>query len=730
MSWGVLNTAMLVGLVSAAVPVIIHFLNRRRDQVVDWGAMQFLELGKRARQKIRLTELLLMLARIGLLAAVALAMARPFWVRSATADAHDGAWATSTPPRDVVIVFDGSASMDRKLGGTTPRAEAIAWARQFVARLRPGDSTAVLIAGDRIRSLVDPPSFDKARVDSALSEIKPGRGSSDLPAALAEAFRILERTQNPGRDVIVLTDGQRHPWHPGEPKRWSLLRELRTRIAVPPRLWSVAFGRGREPEEANGGIGPIELSRALLTPGLPVTATTTITNDGPGSLTRTAELLIDGRAAAGSARVVGPVPASGKMPVTFRTVLATPGSHLVTIRFAGGGDALPADDEASAAVEVAEALPVLLVDGEPSLEPLGGETDFLRAALAPSGDETPQVRTRTIAIGALTPDSLKGQRVVVLANVERLTLSQTASLGRFVDAGGGLLIAPGDRTDPEPFNNLPFTPAALGAMKGDLSAKQPVAHPAPRTFNGPLMAPFAVGEAPALGSVSFFAYRVLSPAPGASIAARFETGDPWVVERSLGQGRVILLAAPVDAEGGTLPVNPDYVPLVHEWVFHLAKGVSAQTPLRPGEPLVFDLDPPPDESVKTLPLVTPDGTTVQASVVRVSGSTRARFDEASVPGVYRLTLPAPPGGFLYATVASDARESDLTPLEPAEAARLAEGWPLEFAPDPATLTARLFQTGPGGRHELWRGLVLAALAALCLEIWLTRRLARGQLESV
>ena len=84
MSWGVLNAAMLLGLLGASVPVIIHFLNRRRDQVVDWGAMQFLELGKRARQKIRLTELLLMLARMGLLAVVALAMARPFWAPRAT----------------------------------------------------------------------------------------------------------------------------------------------------------------------------------------------------------------------------------------------------------------------------------------------------------------------------------------------------------------------------------------------------------------------------------------------------------------------------------------------------------------------------------------------------------------------------------------------------------------------------------------------------------------------
>ena len=51
-------------------------------------------------------------------------------------------------------------------------------------------------------------------------------------------------------------------------------------------------------------------------------------------------------------------------------------------------------------------------------------------------------------------------------------------------------------------------------------------------------------------------------AEGASVRARLDTGDPWAVERPHGSGRVLVLATPLDAEGGTLPVNPDYVPLV------------------------------------------------------------------------------------------------------------------------------------------------------------------------
>ncbi len=217
MNWGVLNAVMLVGLAGAALPLIIHLLNRRRGEVIDWGAMQFLDLGRRARRRIRLTELLLMLARMALLALVALALARPFWSRSVSADiAVRVGIGQSLPHRDVVLVLDGSDSMARQIGGTTPFALAVEWTQEFVRQCRPGDSVALLVAGDRVRRVLDPPVFDHTKLDAALAGIDAPRGSSDLPGALADAFRILERTENPGREIIVLTDGQRHAWRPAK----------------------------------------------------------------------------------------------------------------------------------------------------------------------------------------------------------------------------------------------------------------------------------------------------------------------------------------------------------------------------------------------------------------------------------------------------------------------------------------------------------------------------------
>src|ERR1700730_17718658 len=78
MSFGLLNPAMLAGLAAMAIPPLIHLLNRRRFDVVDWGAMQFLQVSEVTRRRLMLEEVLLMMLRMGLLGVLVFALAGPF----------------------------------------------------------------------------------------------------------------------------------------------------------------------------------------------------------------------------------------------------------------------------------------------------------------------------------------------------------------------------------------------------------------------------------------------------------------------------------------------------------------------------------------------------------------------------------------------------------------------------------------------------------------------------
>src|SRR4051812_15077132 len=101
MGIGFVNGAMLLGLAAVLIPPLIHLLNRRRHDVVDWGAMQFLQLSQTTRRRFQLEELLLMALRMGLIALLVLGLAAPYSV---------GSWFGAFPDRpgrDVVVLVDG-----------------------------------------------------------------------------------------------------------------------------------------------------------------------------------------------------------------------------------------------------------------------------------------------------------------------------------------------------------------------------------------------------------------------------------------------------------------------------------------------------------------------------------------------------------------------------------------------------------------------------------------------
>src|SRR5580658_6333882 len=89
----------------AALPVVIHLLNRMRFRTVHWAATKFLFSANRASTRYaRLRQILLLACRVLALLAMLLAVARPL------AGGWAG-WMLSTSPDVVLILVDRSASM-------------------------------------------------------------------------------------------------------------------------------------------------------------------------------------------------------------------------------------------------------------------------------------------------------------------------------------------------------------------------------------------------------------------------------------------------------------------------------------------------------------------------------------------------------------------------------------------------------------------------------------------
>src|SRR4051794_10493115 len=193
---GFFNLGMLAGLVALATPPIIHLPNRRPYDVVDWGAMQFLQVSEVTRRRILIEEVLLMALRMGLIAILVLALAQPF--------TDQNILSAGRPSRDVVLVFDGSASMSFRQGDQSTHEKAQEWATNFVNGLNPGDGVAVVLARKQPVRWVPKLTTDRLRVRDRIQQLPPPGGGADLVRAVHEAYAILDASQRSERDIVVV----------------------------------------------------------------------------------------------------------------------------------------------------------------------------------------------------------------------------------------------------------------------------------------------------------------------------------------------------------------------------------------------------------------------------------------------------------------------------------------------------------------------------------------------
>jgi len=724
----VLNVALLAGFAAVAIPPIVHLFSRKRFDEIDWAAMQFLQVSKKTKRKVFVEHFLLMLIRMVIVALIVLALTAP-----TITSTFFNRFGTPTGQRDVVIVIDGSASMAYKHDGKTGEEAAKEWAGQFIDTLRVGDRVAVYQARQQAVPLLGTLSPDREQARNALDLLTPPRGGIDWPACVQTAWSLLE-TARPERDIVIVTDNQRHSWaDENSLSKWDLV----PKGGKPndPRIWVANIAPDRPLDPANLSLDPILAGRGVASAGREVKFQSAVRVSGKvkaGAAPGKVKLEIDGRA-------VGEVPVKGTLSDTLLPIefvhKFTAGSHLVTLVLEP--DDLPGDNRQDFGIEVLPSIPVLIINGETKSR--GG--DFLRDALAPAKDQTPGFLVRSIGIDEFTVPVLyadvKGTgtppRVVVLSNIAKPTKEQNEAIEKYLADGGSVFVALGDRCDAATWNRVSFRggqgwlPARLVDVVGndDATAKlddapkpQPAGftHPAMEIFKEPLPLGIHTAYFPKRWKVDTMAGA--NGATGTAIAS-LTNSEIFLVERGVGRGRALLVTVPLDNSWRTnFHTLPDFVRFAHEMTYYLAGARSAERNLAPGQPIVFS--PRPTERAAAVTVQPPEGS---AKVVPVKQWPLV-FDATRDPGAYKLTTSG--GRTYFFAVRSDPQESVLTPNSEDDRKNVSEivkG--LQYIVHPDDIESKKGE-GPQTR-ELWWLLLLLVLALLAGEVWYTRKLAqRGQ----
>jgi hypothetical protein len=509
----------------------------------------------------------------------------------------------------------------------------------------------------------------------------------------------LEGSDLPRREVVLITDFQRSGWE----------GDADLRLPDGTAVTRVDVG---DDEASNVAVTGVLLRRE---PGAAtrLTVTARLVNTGDSAARGLpVRLDLDGQEAA---RRTADLPAHASVTVAFPAIRVADRTVRGVVRADGRGPEV--DDRFHFVVSPPAPVPILLVrDGGVA------RSELLYLIQALSLGQEPAFEVTERAPPRITESDLERAAAVVVYDTPLPGGSVGERLDTFVRSGGGLLVVLGNRGG---VNRWPVAMAdALGTVGpvadrldergGTLSVTD---------FGHPIFAPFAEPRSGDFSQARFFRYHRIAPPAGATVLARFDDGQPALTALKLGVGHVVVLPTDLGNGWNDLPLQPVFLPFVHQLARYLARYRPQPHSFAAGQILSLDRDPaapdwgPDRPNTSRLIVEAPNG---NREIVEAAEDAHVTLGE---PGFYvvRPSDGSPTDGRVVA-VNPDVAEADLARLDPDEL--LAAIQPEQGAE--ARLTALAGAATPAElerRQGLWWYLLTSALLLLVAECVLAGRLS-------
>jgi hypothetical protein len=638
---------LLAGALLAAIPIIIHWLNRRRYKLVSWAAMDFLlKAMKQNRRRLRFESWLLLAVRCLVLALLGAALARPL-------GCQDTSLASLAGRRSGlhVIVIDNSYPMayeaDRP-DAKTDLDQAKRLADGIVDRLSAGGESVAIITEARPAKLLTPsPLYDLQAAKGAIDRIEQSYGNADLAGALATAGQVAgEQSNQPGKSLYLLDNSTRAVWQAdGAQQLAAAGRELAT-------SYKIAHFDLSRPGQWNDAVTDLRSGAGLTRFGFPSDFAATVRGfgDSPDALV---QWKLDGEVLP-NGKMVRPL--ENSLPMTLSDApFKEGGQHVLSVSVASS-DRLKVDDTRWRVVDVASELKVLIVEGERGTGPLDGSGAFLQLALAPPAENaaggavhsSSYITTELVSDLELSGKILPNYSAVALAGVGQISPQEADQLKAFVQQGGALIIFMGEAVSGDSYNQslLPagLLPGPLTKRIGDAAGQKSYLFDFKSNSNlDPLLHAFAGLDNTGLDTAAVYSYWQIE-LPAGSTARRVlnylpdEKGhaDPAITEHAVGAGKVVFVSTSANAEWTTLPVKPAYITLMHELVAGTVSSGDGWMNLAVGQSLEL-----PGSIPITIAPTLKDPQQVDVLLLPPSGSELTYHSQPlNRPGVYTLSTGA------------------------------------------------------------------------------------------
>ena len=422
-----------IGIAAAVVPILIHLLLRQQPKRIPFPAIRLLRNRRNVvMRSLNLRHLLLLALRIAVLAFLGLALARPMIKTSGPLGIDAEA------PVAATLIFDTSPSMEFKFEGKTRLEAAKELAKQVMEKF--GDGSEIVIIDSATPTTHTPVDLVGAigRMDRLI--MQPAQrpiGQSIETALRGRAKSTLSRCE-----VYVFTDMAAHSWSAVDS---SAVKNAYDMIDGGAAVYVLDVSAK---VARNLSISTPKLAEQVVAEGGKLGIDFTIANVGPAGESAL-EATLDGEVV--EQRSVN-LKADALTEMHFDLPIRTPGPHAGSIRVKAG-DSLPFDDERYFAVDSRPATKVLVA------APNSLEAEHWVNALDPTflrGKVKPRFAVElTLALDKLPEKDFAPYAAVCLLNVGGVPAQLWEKLKRYAEAGGGVFIALGPRTDAASYNLVP-----------------------------------------------------------------------------------------------------------------------------------------------------------------------------------------------------------------------------------------------------------------------------------
>ena len=550
-----LTPLILLGLLAALIPIAIHLIRREKPPKLMFSTIRFL---KKTSKKLilfqHLQQIFLLLLRSAVIILLVMAFARPL-INQSVARLLDA------DPQSAVIMLDLSMSMQYQDTFAQAKQEAL----DLLGGMTAGDEVALIGFSDSAETVREL-TTDLDSMRAAIDEIpEAGFGNTRYLPNLRLADQMLEASRFENRAVYLISDFQDIGVQSTD-ESWNLAPGVAfTGIDVGAEESSnLVLTDVRSPDQLLEDATEQQILARVRTTG------TLYLNEGEVTLS------IDGQMVN---RVSVDLGERSEEVVTFTTVFESEGTHVGEVRVTG--DNFEIDNSYFFTVEVLPKIRVLVVNGESSENWFDDEGHWFGLAVS-SGDESP-FELEIIEPSDLSAASLRQSDVAVLLNVGDLSSGQASAISEYVESGGALLVAPGDRINPDSFNRQFETIAPAVLQNQDMSGDEYLVI-ADFDRRHPILRPLDSDW-----SARFQGHWRLIPNVESDVLMQFDNTEPALVEREVGDGKVIFFASAMDLEWNNLPLQGLFLPFVHETLRHLVQPELKQRSYQIGDS--FSLDP-------------------------------------------------------------------------------------------------------------------------------------------